>query len=402
MSTPHEPYPPPPEGGYPLRKEPTAKPSAAKSSLEPDEPARSRKRRKPPGKPRRWGFRFAVLLLLISVAVNFVMFSQYREYFAAMKSPSERLLSGDAESEDKIAVIRIEGTIMPPFTANLLKQIKKATDDDSVKGVLLTVDSPGGLVADSHQIYHRLVELRETGKPIYVAMKRIAASGGYYVSMGCGTEGRIFAEPTTWTGSIGVIIPRYDVSGLADSWKVRSDPLKTGRFKDALSPFRELTAEERQLWGGILNESFERFLTVIDENRETLVRRESAAVAEKPGDNVIPHSLELVAYSNGEATSEDLATGRIFPATEALEKGLVDEIGFEDDALDALQKQLGLENARVVTYSNPLSLLQQLLGFMEVNEPNHDRQRVLTATVPQAMYYFSWVPPVWPMSLETP
>ncbi len=401
MSTPHEPYPPPPEGSYPLRKEPAVKPTAAKSASEPDEP-RSRKRRKPPRKPGRWGFRLVLLLLLLSIALNFGMYSKYRDYFAASSSPAERFLSGDAEATDKIAVIRIEGTIMPPFTANLLKQIEKATKDDSVKGVLLTIDSPGGLVADSHQIYHRLVELREAGKPIFVAMKRIAASGGYYAAMGCGPQGRIYAEPTTWTGSIGVIIPRYDVSGLANNWQVKSDPLKTGRFKDALSPFRELTAEERQLWGGILNESFDRFLSVIDENRETLVQREAAAVAAKPDDDVVPHTSELVAYSDGKATSEDLATGRIFPASEALEKGLVDEIGFEDDALAALQKQLKLEKARVVTYSNPMSLVQKLLGFVETNEPNRDRQRVLTATVPQAMYYFSWVPPVWPLSPEAP
>ena len=400
MSTPHEPHPPAPEG-YPLRREP-AKPVPAKSSSESDEPPRARRRSKSAPRPRRWGFRLVLLLLLISIGVNFVIYSKYSDYFAASSSPAERFLSGDAESRDKIAVIRIEGTIMPPFTANLLKQIEKATEDDAVKGVLLTIDSPGGLVADSHQIYHRLVELREAGKPIYVAMKRIAASGGYYVAMGCGSAGKIYAEPTTWTGSIGVIIPRYDVSGLAESWHVRSDPLKTGRFKDALSPFREITPEERQLWGGILNESFDRFLTVIDENRDTLVRRESAAVAEKPKNDVVPHSTELVAFSDRNATSEDLATGRIFPATEAMAKGLVDEIGFEDDALEALQQQLGLENPRVVTYHNPMSLFQKLLGLMEAHEPTHDQQRVLTATVPQAMYYFSWVPPVWPLALETP
>ena len=81
------------------------------------------------------------------------------------------------------------------------KAIERAAKDDNVKGMLLAVDSPGGLVADSHQIYHRLKKFAEK-KPIYVQMKRMAASGGYYIAMGAGTKGRIFAEPTTWTGSI--------------------------------------------------------------------------------------------------------------------------------------------------------------------------------------------------------
>ena len=81
--------------------------------------------------------------------------------------------------------------------------------------MLLRIDSPGGLVADSHQIYHALNELREAVEmPVYVSMARIAASGGYYIAMGAGPDGKIFAEPTTWTGSIGVMIPHYDVTGL--------------------------------------------------------------------------------------------------------------------------------------------------------------------------------------------
>src|SRR4029077_5357237 len=120
----------------------------------------------------------------------------------------------------------VNGTIMPPFTKRILQSIDHAKDDKHVKGVVLVVDSPGGLVSDSHQIYHRLKELGKT-KPIFVSMKSLAASGGYYVSMGAGEEGRIFAEPTTWTGSIGVIMPRYEVVELAKKVGIDSKPLKT-------------------------------------------------------------------------------------------------------------------------------------------------------------------------------
>lgn len=336
-----------------------------------------------------------LVCLIVAVIVIFSLQSSHRKYFAAAGGPAEHFRSGDRDADDKIAVIEINGPIMPPFTERALRSIKRAKDDDAVRGVLLAIDSPGGFVADSHQIFHRLRELREeTSKPIYVCMKRMAASGGYYISMGCGPEGKIFAEPTTWTGSIGVIIPRYDVSGLADQWNVKTAPLKTGRFKDALSPFREMTAEEKELWGGIVNESFERFLTVIADNRETVRIQESEA--EPPDDpHVVPHTWQLVSVKADGDANENLATGRIFPAEEAMKKGLVDEIGFEDDAIAALQKSLGLDSTRVVSYSYPQSLFDMVLGSVQAKSQTGDVVS-LSDTVPRAMYYFGWVPPPLP------
>ena len=357
----------------------------------------------PPGQPvlvyrkRSTGLLlFFVVLLLMSVLVNFWLFGKYQEYFSPSNKATETFFSGNAESKDKVAIIRIQGTIMPPFTERILEQLEQAQKDSAVKGVLLTIDSPGGLVADSHQIYHQLTELRET-KPVYVAMKRIAASGGYYVAMGAGPEGKIFAEPTTWTGSIGVIIPRYDVSGLADSWNIKSVPLKTGKFKDALSPFRELSPGERAIWGEILNESFEKFLTVIDENRQQLAIRKTEAPTAEGDPEVVVNHLALVPADAKPDDPVNLATGRIFTATAALANGMVDEIGFEEDALAALKEKVGLEEARVVTYQSPVTLWEALLGFGKAQAPEEKQQAKLDAAVPQAMYYFSWVPPALPM-----
>jgi protease-4 len=103
---------------------------------------------------------------------------------------------------------------MTPFSDRVIKTIKKVRDDKDVKGVLLAVDSPGGTVTNSHQIYHELKKLAEQ-KPVVVSMGSLAASGGYFVAMGAGPKGKIFAEPTTWTGSIGVIIPHYEVTEVA-------------------------------------------------------------------------------------------------------------------------------------------------------------------------------------------
>lgn len=363
-----------------------------------DRSSRSTPVPEPPRKKRRWGLRFLILLFVLSLFANFVMYSNFREYFTSANDPIEKFHSGDELAEDKIAVIRVEGTIMPPMTERVLKQIEEAQDDEAVKGVLLVVDSPGGLVADSHQIYHALEELRgEGGKPVYVAMKRLAASGGYYIAMGAGPEGKIFAEPTTWTGSIGVIIPRYDVSGLAESWNIKSAPLKTGKFKDALSPFREISEDERAVWAEILNESFARFLSVIDENRPAVSIRKLEEPADPEDPEVVPNSLELVSDNAEGNDKKDLATGQIFTAIDAQKAGLVDEIGFEDDAIDQLKEKLGLEEVRVVTYETPVTLWEMLLGLGKAHAPEEREQARLDATVPQAMYYFSWVPPAIPV-----
>lgn len=312
---------------------------------------------------RTWLVRGLILILVFSIGLNLWMLGSYEEYYSNSNPPRERYHSGDRLAVDKLAVIEVSGTIMPPFTERILKAIERAADDEQVKGVLLSVDSPGGLVADSHQIYHRLRELNAV-KPVFVSMKRMAASGGYYIAMGAGLEGKIYAEPTTWTGSIGVIIPRWDMSGLADKFGVRPASLKTGPFKDALNPLKELSAEEQAVWDAILADSFDRFVGVISENRRGL---DDAAV-------------------------RSLATGQVYTADQALELKLVDEIGFEEDALKALQEQAGLEQARVVSYESPVGLADLLLGQAEATSPATIWQELLETSVPRAMYYCSGMP----------
>ncbi len=311
---------------------------------------------------RRWLVRGLFVLLLISVIFNLGFYTWYQEYFTVGSGPAEQFEAGDQFATEKIAIISVSGTIMPPFTERILRSIKKAQEDQQVKGILLEIDSPGGLVADSHQIYHRLVELRKT-KPIVVSMKRMAASGGYYVAMAAGEEGVIFAEPTTWTGSLGVIIPRFDLSGLAEKVGVVSDPLKTGEFKDALNPFRNLTKRERAIWDHILDESYQRFLNVITDNRKNL-------------------DYEQV---------KKLATGQIYPATDAKANGLIDEIGYQEDALARLKEITKLNKVRVIKYHHPASLVDVLLGSAEANQVENRKQALLDSTVPRAMYFASWM-----------
>jgi protease-4 len=300
--------------------------------------------------------------LAISLVFNITQFLALAEY-ASSDGTTEKFHSGNLISKDKLAIVELSGTIMPPFTERILATLKHIEEDEAVKGVVLAIDSPGGLVADSHQIYHRLQQLRERRKlPIYVAMKRIAASGGYYVAMGAGPDARIYAEPTTWTGSIGVIIPRYDVSKLASEFGVSSEPLTTGPFKDSLSPFRELTPEERGVWEGVLQDAFERFQQVIATGRANLDAEKIRAVA----------------------------TGQVFTANQALEHGLIDEIGYQEDALEALKRQTGLKDPRIVEFEHPLTLADLLFGSVRAREKADPLQPLLEAGVPRAMYFCGW------------
>ncbi len=312
-----------------------------------------------------WALRLAMIALGISIMANIGMFASFQEYFAAAEPPQEKYHSGDKLASDKIAVLTMNGTIMPPYTERIIEQIKAVEKADAVKGVLLVVDSPGGLVADSHEIYHRLKKLSEK-KPIYVQMKRIAASGGYYIAMGAGTNAKIYAEPTTWTGSIGVIIPRYDVTKLAEKFGVDSAPIKTGEFKDALSPFRPLSDNERKVWENIIGQAFDQFREVIDSNRDTMDATQVMAAA----------------------------TGEVFTAKDAKAKGLIDEIGYEEESLDALKGKLGLKSVRVVTYTHPVTLVDVLLGATAKSTGTDRWRAVMEASVPKALYYCSWLPPL--------
>jgi len=307
----------------------------------------------------RWPWRTAIAALLISMMLNIWLFLDPLGY--ALPRIPEQHFSGDRGAKDRIAIINFEGTISPPFTERWLRQLKRATEDKSVRGVVLAIDSPGGFVADSHQLYREIQKLSQA-KPVAVAMKRLAASGGYYIAMGIGPQGRIFAEPTTWTGSIGVIIPRYNATELVTKIGVKVEPLVTGPLKDTLNPFRDMTDRKNQVWAAIMQDSFDRFISVIDEGRPEL----------------------------DDAGVRSLATGQIYTASQAMENHLVDELGYVEDAVAAIASQLQLKSFDAFEYRSTPGLVDLILGS-QVSSPD-PLAEFLQAGVPKAMYYASWNP----------
>ena len=221
----------------------------------------------------------------------------------------------DEPSRHAFGLIEEESTV-----ARVRSELEKAADDDRVKAVVLRIDSPGGGVTASDEIWTELVRFKKKrGVPIVASFGDVAASGGYYIA--CAAD-RIVAHPTTMTGSIGVIMLNFNVEGLLGKIGVRNETFKAGAHKDLLSPFRGATPEERRIVQSILDSLHARFVTVVREGRPRLD----------------PNRI-------GELTD-----GRIFDATQALEAGLVDEIGDIEAAIDAAKAAAKIEKARVVTY----------------------------------------------------
>ncbi|MFV2065465.1 MAG: signal peptide peptidase SppA [Pirellulales bacterium] len=322
--------------------------------------------------------KFLWIALVVSVIANIGQRISYESYFAAGDRIEEKYFSGSRVASDKVAIIRVEGAIMDP-DGFVKRQIERVSKDKHVRAVVLRVDSPGGTVTASDSLYHRLREmLDEREIPMVVSMGGICASGGYYVSMAVGDEKEsIYAEPSTWTGSIGVVIPHYDVSGLLEKWHIQDDSIASHRFKQLGSPTRKLSkeerAEERKILQGLVDDSFARFKEVVRAGRP--------------------------AFRNNEKTLKDVATGQVFSSNQALEHGLIDRIGFLEAAIDRAIElaKLDKETIRVVKYTRHMPGLIEALSGSEARAgfvSGIDLGRLVDMTAPRAYYLCTWLPSV--------
>ncbi len=249
------------------------------------------------GAARRWLTWIGWLGFLTCLVMLISRWTARHNYYDVTDGIRERYHSGAKYSTDKVAIIALRGVIMEG-NGFVKRQIDRVRQDPDVKAVVLRVDSPGGTVTGSDYIFHHLRKLRETRQiPLVVSMGSIAASGGYYASMAVGDQERsIFAEPTTTTGSIGVIVPHYDISGVLAKYDVQDDSVVSHPRKQLLSMTRPMSSDDRQIIQQYVDDSFLRFKSIVKQGRPNL--RQANA-----GD-------ELVDVTTG----RDLATGEIFPA----------------------------------------------------------------------------------------
>lgn len=163
---------------------------------------------------------------------------------------------------EKIAVVELKEPIVS--SEEIVRQFKKYRENKSVRAIVFRVESPGGGVAASQEIYEEVKKTRDAGRPVVVSMGSVAASGGYYVS--CGAT-KIVANPGTLTGSIGVIFQFMHFNQLMDKIGIDATTIKTGKFKDSGSPFRKTTEEEKQYFNLLIGDVYDQFVDVVADER---------------------------------------------------------------------------------------------------------------------------------------
>lgn len=287
----------------------------------------------------------------------------------------EKTLMG--KGSDKVLLLDIQGLISNqdkraitgfPINKGMVETVReilmKAEEDDKIKALLLRINSPGGTVTSSDIIYHEIMSFKAKKKvKVYVSIVDLAASGGYYIAMSGDT---LMAHPTSLTGSIGVIAVKANVSGLMEKIGVGWEVVKSGDKKDFLSPLRALTAEEKILFQNTIDNFHNRFVDTIVTNR--------------PGLDV--------------AMVRKLADGRVYNSDQALDAKLIDAIGYLDDTLERMSKELGMTDPKVITYHRPgeykSNLYSSLPNSPTINLLNIDLGINLDRTSPHFMYL--WMP----------
>ena len=250
---------------------------------------------------RSWGFIITIVLLF------FFFFMAMLGYLA--KSDNSMGLAA-MTGRKKIAIANIYGVFTTQHSDRILKILHRYREDDSIAAVVLRIDSGGGGVAAAQELMAEVIKLRAAGKKVVVSMGEVAASGGYYVA--CAAD-RIFANPGTLTGSIGVIMEVPNLELVFEKIGLGSQVVKSGKYKDIASAKRTMTSDERDLLQGMIDDVYEQFVEAISQGR----------------------SLPL-------AEVKQYADGRVFSGRKALEYGLIDELGDLDDAVKAAGRLAGL------------------------------------------------------------
>jgi len=325
---------------------------------------------------RRFGVLGALFLLFLFGVLAVSMLMNVAFLFGAgsmdaARRVRERYVSHERFAPHKVAIISLDGVILDADDGFVKRQIDQAAKDDALKAVVLRINSPGGTITGSDYLYHHLTKLREESSiPIVVSMGSLAASGGYYVAMAVGDNPDvIFAEPTTWTGSIGVIIPHYNASKLIEHIGVEENSIASHRLKGMGSFFKTMTDEEREIFQALVDDGFARFKQVIKTGRPKFEK-------------------------DGEALDK-LATGQVYSANQALELGLVDKIGFVEEAIERAIELADVDpkEVTVVKYEREPSLASLLLG-VQAQRSSFDLAALFDLAAPRAYYLYTMVPPL--------
>ncbi|WP_301108450.1 signal peptide peptidase SppA [Sporosarcina sp.] len=286
---------------------------------------------------KRWiAVAVAATLIFVSIGINTMSWFFTRDWnnllneITAIDQELQETVVEDGSLNERIAVLSVDGVIQDTGEASIfsgteynhqrfMTQLSQLNEDPSVKGIVLSVNSPGGGVLESSDIYDAFIEMQESKDiPIYVAMGGMAASGGYYISA---PAEKIFVHPETLTGSIGVIMQSINYGKLAEKYGVDFPTIKSGPYKDMMSPTREMKPEERKMLQEMIDDSYNRFVDIIAKGR-----------------------------GMDEKDVRKVADGRVMNGRQAIEAGLADDYGKLPTVISAMKEDYHLENASVFEY----------------------------------------------------
>ena len=266
---------------------------------------------------------FGIFAMVFVFFVILVVFAYY-----TMNALNDTSLGQKKSNKAHIGVITIEGAIME--SKRTIEMLQIAEEDKQLQAIILRIDSPGGAVGPTQEIYEEIQRIDKI-KPIYASFGSIAASGGYYI--GAATR-KIWANPGTLTGSIGVIMEFMDLSKLYEFAKVSPQTVKAGRYKDAGNPSRALTTEEKDMMDNLIAGVHKQFINDIMKRRSKVIK----------GDIV------------------ELAQGQIFSGESAMEVGLVDAMGSLWTAGRQIHKDLKLKDEFALTFLEK----KKKMGFLDI------------------------------------
>lgn len=279
-----------------------------------------------------WGIFISLsLIVLVFVGVSFIFFAK------SVSSKKDYYFEYKGNGEGKIGVVELDYAIYS--SESLIRQFKKFGEDKSIKAIILRVDSPGGGVAASQEMYEIIRRTRDI-KPVIVSFGSIAASGGYYAACGGSI---IVSNPGTLTGSIGVIAQFISMKDLADKLGIKENTIKSGELKDSGSPLREMNEKDREYFQDVVNDSFEQFFHVVLKERKL-----------------------------NEEELRKIANGRVFTGRQAKDLGLVDTLGTFDDAVKIAADMVNIEGEPILVRERERKGLLEI--FLEGSGNNELRE----------------------------
>jgi protease-4 len=247
-------------------------------------------------------------------------------------------------STDKIVILPIHGIVDSGMASQVREWLKTLAKDKDVKALVLDVDSPGGTITASDEIYHWLSQIKEQRHlKVVVSMGGLGASGAYYISC---TGDQLFAQPTTLTGSIGVVAQKWNISELAKKWGIadtsQTSPPPPDTYKDAGSMFRPETARDKEYFQSLIDQAYSQFTGIVKNSRKDKLKGQDS----------------------------ELFNGKIFTTADAQKNGLIDQSGYLEDACDWVTRAAGLSSPTIVRYQRRASFFDILSARSAIPQPS--------------------------------